>query len=140
MAKIAQPVVLATTTTTTTDVFQSGDFQWKQFNVDTDSPKPLLVFAPTVPGTYTVILFCHGFCVRNSFYSSLLAHITSHGFIVVAPQLVYLLYNMPSHLFIYVFNIHYLQYLIRFYIMVPNIKVSEVSPTLCMAAIIVVSH
>lgn len=96
MAKIAQPVVLATT-----DVFQSGDFQWKQFNVDTASPKPLLVFAPTVRGTYTVILFCHGFCVRNSFYSSLLAHITSHGFIVVAPQLVYLYIYSNTSSFIY---------------------------------------
>ncbi|XP_057446991.1 chlorophyllase-1 [Lotus japonicus] len=84
MAQQSVQTVLATT-----DVFQTGDIKWKHFNVDTSNtcPKPLLVFTPTVPGTYPVILFCHGFCVLNSFYSSLLAHITSHGFIVVAPQL-----------------------------------------------------
>ncbi|XP_027357369.1 chlorophyllase-1 [Abrus precatorius] len=76
-----------------TDVFQNGDIQWKQFNVDTSTssssspPKPLLIFTPIVTGAYPVILFCHGFCILNSFYSKLLGHIVSHGFIVVAPQL-----------------------------------------------------
>ncbi|KAJ1387731.1 Chlorophyllase [Sesbania bispinosa] len=83
MAQIGQPVLA----TTTTDVFQNGDIQWKKFNVDTPCPKPLLVFSPTVAGKYPVIVFHHGFCVQNSFYSQLLGHITSHGFIVVAPQL-----------------------------------------------------
>ncbi|TKY44743.1 Chlorophyllase-1 protein [Spatholobus suberectus] len=86
MAQRAQPLLA------TTDVFQEGDIQWKQFNVDTSTtssspPKPLLIFTPTVPGAYPVILFCHGFCIRNSFYSKLLGHIVSHGFILVAPQL-----------------------------------------------------
>lgn len=94
----------------TTDVFQNGDIHWKQLNVDTSScPKPLLVFTPTVPGIYPVILFCHGFCIRNSFYSKLLGHITSHGFIVVAPQLVlHISYPITFSfisLFVYVFNI-----------------------------------
>lgn len=73
-------------TTIGTDIFQSGNFKWKQFNVDT-SPKPLLVFTPTVEGTYPVILFYHGFAIWNTYYHKLLGHITSHGFIVVAPQL-----------------------------------------------------
>ncbi|KAH1086155.1 hypothetical protein AAZX31_07G092300 [Glycine max] len=85
MAQRAQPVLA-------TDVFQMGNIQWKQFNVDTSSasfspPKPLLIFTPTVPGAYPVILFVHGFFIRNFYYSKLLAHIVSHGFIIVAPQL-----------------------------------------------------
>ncbi|KAG5009425.1 hypothetical protein AAZX31_07G092100 [Glycine max] len=86
MAQRAQPALA------TTDVFQKGDIHWKQFNVETSTassspPKPLLIFTPTVPGLYPVILFCHGFCIRTSYYSKLLAHIVSHGFILVAPQL-----------------------------------------------------
>ncbi|KAK7364099.1 hypothetical protein VNO80_12491 [Phaseolus coccineus] len=76
---------------TSTDVFQKGSIQWKQFNLDTTSssspPKPLLIFTPTVPGAYPVMVFCHGFCIHNSYYSELLGHIVSHGFILVAPQL-----------------------------------------------------
>ncbi|XP_061353240.1 chlorophyllase-1-like [Gastrolobium bilobum] len=75
----------------TKSVFEEGDIKWRQFNVDTSTtsspPKPLLVFTPTVTGAYYVIMFCHGFCIRNSFYSKLLGHLASHGFIVVAPQL-----------------------------------------------------
>ncbi|CAJ1951999.1 unnamed protein product [Sphenostylis stenocarpa] len=86
MAQRTEPVVV------TIDVFQKGGIQWKQFNLDTSTassspPKPLLIFTPTVPGSYPVMLFCHGFFIRNSYYSELLAHIVSHGFIVVAPQL-----------------------------------------------------
>ncbi|KAL5561748.1 hypothetical protein UlMin_031495 [Ulmus minor] len=49
--------------------------------------KPLLIVTPTVKGTYPVILFLHGFYLRNNFYLQLLQHISSHGYIVVAPQL-----------------------------------------------------
>ncbi|GLT77080.1 hypothetical protein SLA2020_486980 [Shorea laevis] len=51
-------------------------------------PKPLLIFTPTTAGTYPVILFFHGFYLRNCFYTDLLNFICSHGFIIVAPQLV----------------------------------------------------
>ncbi|KAG5009426.1 hypothetical protein JHK87_017941 [Glycine soja] len=86
MAQRAQSVLA------TKDVFQKGDFHWKQFNVETSSassstPKPLLIFTPIVPGSYPVILFCHGFFIHNSFYSEFLGHIALHGFILVAPQL-----------------------------------------------------
>ncbi|KAG4991970.1 chlorophyllase-1-like isoform X2 [Glycine soja] len=86
MAQRAEPILV------TTDVFQMGNIKWKQFNIDTSNassspPKPLLIFTPTVPGSYPVILFCHGFSLRNSYYSELLGHIASHGFIIVAPQL-----------------------------------------------------
>ncbi|KAI5441614.1 chlorophyllase-1 [Lathyrus oleraceus] len=92
MALRGKPLLATNTNNIGTDVFQAGNISWKQFNVNT-SPKPLLVFAPTVEGTYPVILFCHGYAISNSYYSKLLGHITSHGFIVVAPQLFTL--NMP---------------------------------------------
>ncbi|KAI9080346.1 hypothetical protein K1719_037740 [Acacia pycnantha] len=77
----AQPVV------TTTNVFQPGGIECKSLKVDSSAPKPLLIFTPTVAAEYPVIMFCHGFCVTNSFYSDLLhLHIASHGYIVVAPQ------------------------------------------------------
>ncbi|KAL1351542.1 hypothetical protein HN51_015454 [Arachis hypogaea] len=69
-----------------TNVFEEGKIHWQNVNVDS-SPKPLLLLSPTVPGTYPVILFCHGFCLRNTCYSKLLGLIASHGFILVAPQL-----------------------------------------------------
>ncbi|XP_058727304.1 chlorophyllase-1-like [Vicia villosa] len=92
MALRGKPLLATNNTNLGTDVFQVGNISWKQFNVKT-SPKPVLVFAPTVEGTYPVILFCHGYAISNRYYSKLLGHIASHGFIVVAPQLFTL--NMP---------------------------------------------
>lgn len=50
-------------------------------------PKPLLIWAPLEEGEFPVLIFLHGFLLYNSFYSQLLQRISSHGFIVVAPQL-----------------------------------------------------
>ncbi|KAK1310647.1 hypothetical protein QJS10_CPA08g00286 [Acorus calamus] len=50
-------------------------------------PKPLLIATPTREGEYPVLLFLHGYLLYNTFYSQLLIHVASHGFIVVAPQL-----------------------------------------------------
>ncbi|KAK1677480.1 hypothetical protein QYE76_038328 [Lolium multiflorum] len=50
-------------------------------------PKPLLVAAPCDAGEYPVVVFLHGYLANNYFYSQLLRHVASHGFIVVAPQL-----------------------------------------------------
>ncbi|KAF7804723.1 chlorophyllase-1 [Senna tora] len=78
----------------TTNVFREGDIKCKAMKVDDSSsssspspPKPLLIYTPIVGGQYPVILFCHGFYLRNSFYSHLLNHIASHGYILVAPQI-----------------------------------------------------
>ncbi|EMS51443.1 Chlorophyllase-2, chloroplastic [Triticum urartu] len=55
--------------------------------VDAQSPpKPLLVAAPCDAGEYPVLLFLHGYLCNNYFYSQLLQHVASHGFIVVGPQ------------------------------------------------------
>ncbi|XP_047067788.1 chlorophyllase-2-like [Lolium rigidum] len=50
-------------------------------------PKPLLIAAPSDAGEYPVVVFLHGYLANNYFYSQLLQHVASHGFIVVAPQL-----------------------------------------------------
>ncbi|UCD29692.1 MAG: dienelactone hydrolase family protein, partial [Planctomycetota bacterium] len=42
---------------------------------------------PTEFGSYAVVVFQHGFLLANSFYSEMLRHLSSHGFVVVAPQM-----------------------------------------------------
>lgn len=49
-------------------------------------PIPLLIATPSDGGEFPVLLLLHGYLLYNSFYSHLLRHIASHGFIVVAPQ------------------------------------------------------
>ncbi|CAM0947210.1 unnamed protein product [Alopecurus aequalis] len=50
-------------------------------------PSPLLIAAPSDAGEYPVVVFLHGYLANNYFYSQLLQHVASHGFIVIAPQL-----------------------------------------------------
>ncbi|XP_059660455.1 chlorophyllase-1-like [Cornus florida] len=75
---------------TTTSVFERGSLGVKSITVETSSPSSppnkLLVVTPTVQGTYPVLVFVHGFAMQILSYSELLEHISSHGFIVVAPQ------------------------------------------------------
>lgn len=49
-------------------------------------PKEILIVHPIESGTYPVLLFFPGTSLVNSFYSQLFKHISSHGFIVVSPQ------------------------------------------------------
>jgi chlorophyllase len=51
------------------------------------APKFLQIHAPAEPGTYAVVLFQHGFLIPNAYYSEVLRHLASHGFVVVAPQM-----------------------------------------------------
>ena len=51
-------------------------------------PKPLLVAAPCEEGEFPVLVLLHGYLLNNSFYSQLIQHLASHGFIVVAPQVI----------------------------------------------------
>ncbi|EYU46277.1 hypothetical protein ABFS82_04G057100 [Erythranthe guttata] len=46
----------------------------------------LLIVTPKAQGSYPVLLFCHGYSTQTTWYSHLLQHISSHGYIVVAPQ------------------------------------------------------
>lgn len=52
-------------------------------------PKSLLIASPSDDheAELPVLMLLHGFLLYNSFYSQLMLHIASHGFIVVAPQL-----------------------------------------------------
>ncbi|GMI76099.1 chlorophyllase 1, CORONATINE-INDUCED PROTEIN 1 [Hibiscus trionum] len=74
-------------------VFLPGKYKPTSKSVDSSSssqsppPKPLLIFTPSEKGTYPVILFFPGFYLRNYFYTHLFRHISSHGFIIVSPQL-----------------------------------------------------
>ncbi|KAJ4957313.1 hypothetical protein NE237_014096 [Protea cynaroides] len=82
------------TATTTTSVFVTGKYEVEKKTVNSGAttitsppPKSLLIFTPVKEGTYPVLLFLHGFALYNSFYSELLKHIASHGYIAIAPQL-----------------------------------------------------
>jgi len=75
-----------------TAVFQPGphrhpDVKHVEQSQVPSMPKPLMVVTPTDAGAYPVVVFLHGFHMANSWYHSLLKHVASHGFIVVAPQL-----------------------------------------------------
>lgn len=47
----------------------------------------ITVYSPAPAGTYPVIIFQHGFSLRSDYYSTMLTHVASHGFVVVAPQM-----------------------------------------------------
>ncbi|CAL1383046.1 unnamed protein product [Linum trigynum] len=72
-------------------VFQPGSFETTTLDVGrrdpSSPPRPLLVTAPTIPGSYPILLFAHGTYLQPNLYTMLFRHISSHGFIVVAPQL-----------------------------------------------------
>ncbi|CAL5395155.1 unnamed protein product [Camellia sinensis] len=83
---VESPVVVGTT-----NVFEEGKLSVESITVNESSssspPKPLLIVTPTLEGTYPVLLLFHGFLIQNQSYEQILQHISSHGFIVVAPQL-----------------------------------------------------
>ncbi|KAG5246250.1 hypothetical protein OIU76_001578 [Salix suchowensis] len=72
-------------------VFETGKFHPVTSDVRTPSsclpPRPLLIVRPEEQGTYPVILFHHGTASWNYWYTDVLKFISSHGYIVVAPQL-----------------------------------------------------
>lgn len=51
------------------------------------APVNLLIFHPVEQGQYAVVQWQHGFLTANRWYSEILTHLASHGFIVVAPQM-----------------------------------------------------
>lgn len=72
------------------DPYRSGGLEVRRIELrpcEYGAPLPLLIFAPTPPGVYSVVVFQHGFMARSSDYSALLQHLASHGFVVVAPQM-----------------------------------------------------
>ncbi|KAF9673759.1 hypothetical protein SADUNF_Sadunf10G0057400 [Salix dunnii] len=90
------------TATVTTNVFEAGKYTTVLQKVESRTtccpantsppppvppPKPLLIVMPCEAGEFPLLVFLHGYLLYNSFYSQLLQHIASHGFIVIAPQL-----------------------------------------------------
>jgi chlorophyllase len=51
------------------------------------APVPIILFYPLEPGTYAVVVFQHGFLMAAAYYSEILTHLASQGFIVAAPQM-----------------------------------------------------
>ncbi|KAG5587890.1 hypothetical protein H5410_048324 [Solanum commersonii] len=90
-------ITYSSSPTTSTTIFDIGNYSTKLLNIEPQSyinssfppppPKPLLISTPLQGGNFPVILFLHGYLLYNYFYSQLIQHISSHGFIVVAPQL-----------------------------------------------------
>lgn len=82
-----------TCSTTSTTAFDIGNYKTRLVkiepqtcNSDPSPPKALLIATPSEAGNYPVLIFLHGYLLYNSFYSQLIQHVSSHGFIVVAPQ------------------------------------------------------
>lgn len=81
-------------TSLATNVFGFGSYTTmlqKVESVTTSSmpvppPKSLLIATPSEAGEFPLLIFLHGYLLYNSFYSQLLQHVASHGFIVIAPQ------------------------------------------------------
>ncbi|XAR57280.1 Chlorophyllase [Bertholletia excelsa] len=80
----------------TSSVFDFGKYTTQILSVDPQNftsscslppPKPLLIATPSEAGEFSLLLLLHGYLLYNSFYSQLIQHISSHGFIVIAPQL-----------------------------------------------------
>lgn len=88
MAQLESKQVLATAVS----VFTEGNYKTKTIKIYPTSwgasspPKKMIVITPLENGTYPVLLFLPGTSLTNFSYSDLLQHISSHGFIVVAPQ------------------------------------------------------
>lgn len=51
------------------------------------NPVPMDIYTPEEPFRYPVIIFQHGFTGSIKGYETILNHIASHGFVVVAPQM-----------------------------------------------------
>ncbi|KAM7521629.1 hypothetical protein LguiA_011531 [Lonicera macranthoides] len=71
-----------------TSVFDKGNLNVKQIKLKKSDaskpPSPLFILSPIQKDTYPVLLFRHGFCILDTFYTHLFEFISSHGFIVVA--------------------------------------------------------
>ncbi|KAB1218120.1 Chlorophyllase-2, chloroplastic [Morella rubra] len=90
----------ATAAPTKANVFDLGSYTPVLQTIETGSthpvppPKPLLIAMPREAGEYPVLIVLHGYLLYNSFYSQLIQHIASYGFIVVAPQFHSLVYEV----------------------------------------------
>ncbi len=52
-----------------------------------DAPVEMDIYSPTACGRYPVVMFQHGFTASIKGYETIMTHLASHGFVVVAPQM-----------------------------------------------------
>ncbi|MCX7943569.1 MAG: dienelactone hydrolase family protein [Deltaproteobacteria bacterium] len=72
------------------DPYSKGRLPVKKMSVvkgQNGSPVEASIYLPQGYKEFAVVIFQHGFLVDNNFYSDMLEHIASHGFVVVAPQM-----------------------------------------------------
>lgn len=86
-------VITCSSSVTCSTVFDIGNYKTKLVKVEPQTctkqnspPKAMLIGTPSEAGKFPVLIFLHGYLLYNSFYSQLIQHLSSHGFIVVAPQ------------------------------------------------------
>lgn len=74
----------------TADVFEPGPLEVRTIHLErceSGAPRPLDIHVPVPPGSYAVLFFQHGFLLSTAYFSDMLTHLASHGFVVVAPQM-----------------------------------------------------
>ena len=73
------------------DFYQPGTLSVKVISLEAggefSTPVPMDIYTPTAPFRYPVIIFQHGFTGSIKGYETILNHLASHGFVVVAPQM-----------------------------------------------------
>lgn len=72
------------------NVYQTGSLSTQKFTVASDStqsPVDAIGYAPSSAGRYPVVVLQHGFSLENGYYETILKHLASHGFVVLAPQM-----------------------------------------------------
>jgi len=85
-----EPVAAGVVWRSTGSVWEAGPLDVTFVDVSEGSygaPRPLRIHAPVESGTYPVVQFQHGFTADIRTYDTMLSHVASHGFIVVAPQI-----------------------------------------------------
>ena len=73
------------------DFYQPGKLSVQVISLEAGgeftAPVPMDIYTPTAPFRYPVIIFQHGFTGSIKGYETILNHLASHGFVVVAPQM-----------------------------------------------------
>ncbi len=72
------------------DSYQKGFLTVKKVNIkkgDNGAQVDATVYVPQGYNEFAAVIFQHGFLLDNTYYSEILEHLSSHGFVVVAPQM-----------------------------------------------------
>jgi chlorophyllase len=70
------------------DFYGSGQLSVEVISLAGDAaPVEMDIYTPSACGRYPVVMFQHGFTASIKGYETILTHLASHGFVVVAPQM-----------------------------------------------------